>query len=232
MRKHATVTLGGAVIVLAASAAAQAPLRLTPAEARQHVGENAMVCGTVIAYQCNLERGSTLDLGGPAGDAAFHIAIPLIERSKFGDMFGVGFESRFDQQAVCATGRVAMSGSDYAVTLSEPAMLRTEGAPSAAARAVVFTPCDGGVTLPKVLKEVKPQYTREALDAGVGGQVKLQAIVTASGDVADARVLQSLEPSLDNQALRALREWRFAPGTRNGQPAAIAVGIEMTFTVK
>ena len=37
---------------------------------------------------------------------------------------------------------------------------------------------------------------------------------------------------LDNQAVKAVNDWRFNPGKKDGKPVAVIVSIELTFTLK
>ena len=89
-----------------------------------------------------------------------------------------------------------------------------------------------GVQLPRIIREVKPQYTADAMRAKVQGVVELEAVVLPDGTVGEIRVVHSLDPvfGLDQEAIKAVKQWRFAPGTRLGQPVAVLVGIELTFT--
>jgi TonB family protein len=91
-----------------------------------------------------------------------------------------------------------------------------------------------GVTLPRPLREVKPQYTAEAMRARVEGGVLLAAVVKTDGSVGDIQVLRSLDPKfgLDEQAREAAAQWRFVSGTKDGQPTAVVVTIELTFTLR
>jgi protein TonB len=91
-----------------------------------------------------------------------------------------------------------------------------------------------GVLLPRILREVKPQYTADAMRAKVQGVVELEAVVLADGTVGEVRIVRSLDSifGLDEEAVKAVRQWRFAPGTRLGQPVAVLVGIELTFTLR
>ncbi|MBI2835835.1 MAG: energy transducer TonB [Acidobacteria bacterium] len=91
-----------------------------------------------------------------------------------------------------------------------------------------------GVELPRVLREVKPQYTAEAMRAKVQGTVWLEAIVLPDGTVGKVEVIKSLDPvfGLDQEAVRAAKAWRFIPGTRFGQPVPVIVTIELTFTLR
>jgi TonB family protein len=91
-----------------------------------------------------------------------------------------------------------------------------------------------GVTLPRVLKEVKPQYTSDAMRAKVQGTVLLECVVRPDGSVGDVQVIRSLDSTfgLDQQAVVAARQWRFAPGTRMGEPVPVLITIELTFTLR
>ena len=91
-----------------------------------------------------------------------------------------------------------------------------------------------GVTLPRVLHEERPQYTSDAMRAKVQGTVLLECVVRPDGSVGDVQVIRSLDPTfgLDQQAVMAARKWRFAPGTRLGEPVAVLITIELTFTLR
>jgi protein TonB len=91
-----------------------------------------------------------------------------------------------------------------------------------------------GVLLPKPLREVKPQYTADAMRAKVQGTVLLECVVLPDGTVGKVEVVRSLDSAfgLDQEAIKAAKQWRFAPGTRFGEPVAVLVTIELTFTLR
>ena len=91
-----------------------------------------------------------------------------------------------------------------------------------------------GVINPRVLREVKPQYTADAMRAKVQGTVLLECVVNQDGSVGRVDVVKSLDPTfgLDQEAIKAAKQWRFAPGTRLGEPVAVLVTIELTFTLR
>ena len=91
-----------------------------------------------------------------------------------------------------------------------------------------------GVSTPVPLKEVKPAYTADAMRAKVQGTVWLECIVMPDGTVGDVRVTKSLDSvfGLDQEAIKAARQWRFRPGMRQGEPVAVIVTIELTFTLR
>jgi TonB family protein len=91
-----------------------------------------------------------------------------------------------------------------------------------------------GVESPVLLRSVRPNYTSEAMRAKVQGIVRLEGIVQADGTVGDVRVLRSLDPvfGLDEEAIKAAKQFRFRPGTRLGQPVAVIVSFEIEFTLR
>ncbi len=91
-----------------------------------------------------------------------------------------------------------------------------------------------GVVSPRVLKEVKPAYTAEAMRAKVQGVVWLRCVVMPDGTVGRVEVVRSLDSTfgLDQEAVKAARQWRFVPGTRLGEPVPVRITIELTFTLR
>ena len=91
-----------------------------------------------------------------------------------------------------------------------------------------------GVETPRLLKEVKPQYTAQAMRAKIQGEVLLECIVQPDGSVGLIKVVRSLDSAfgLDQEAIKAARQWRFAPGTKQGQPVPVLVTIAIAFTLR
>jgi periplasmic protein TonB len=92
----------------------------------------------------------------------------------------------------------------------------------------------GGVSAPHVLREVKPQYTADAMNARIQGTVRLECLVRSDGRVGRVRVLRSLDPvfGLDREAIAAARQWVFAPAMRQGAPVDVLVTIELQFALR
>jgi TonB family protein len=77
-----------------------------------------------------------------------------------------------------------------------------------------------------------PLYSDDARRGGIEGVVLAEAHIGADGRVSAARVRRGLGFGLDQNALVALRQWRFRPGTRNGVAAPMDVEIEIGFTLR
>jgi TonB family protein len=121
------------------------------------------------------------------------------------------------------------------------ATVRSLNAPNATLNATApsLTPAGvyrpgNGVDAPRVLFEKRPNYTSDAMRAKVQGKVALEILVKSDGTVGDVQVVQSLDSTfgLDQEAVKAAREWRFTPGTRMGEPVPVLITIEMAFTLK
>ncbi len=75
-----------------------------------------------------------------------------------------------------------------------------------------------------------PLYPRLARRLGKEGVVLLEVYVSASGAVEEVKVATgSGHQILDETALKTVRDWRFSPGLRNGQPAAMRVRVPVRF---
>lgn len=89
-------------------------------------------------------------------------------------------------------------------------------------------------TAPVLIKEVKPEYTKQAKEAGIEGTVVLDAVVRKDGTVSDVKVTKSLDTKygLDEQAITCVKQWRFKPGTKDGNPVDVRVGLEVYFGMR
>jgi len=98
---------------------------------------------------------------------------------------------------------------------------------------VVYRP-GNGVSLPELVKDVKPQYTSDAMRHKVKGRVVLEAVVTSDGTVGDVEVKQSLDKryGLDDACVAALKQWQFKPGVKDGKAVAVRIDVTMAFTMK
>jgi TonB family protein len=85
------------------------------------------------------------------------------------------------------------------------------------------------VIAPRLIRYRDPVYTDEALMNGVRGSVTFEARFDTEGKFEVLRMLDGLGFGLDERALEAIRQWRFAPATRNGVPVMVIARIEVEF---
>ena len=103
---------------------------------------------------------------------------------------------------------------------------------TAAAQDRVYDIGEKGVKSPILVREVKPQYTKGAMERKVQGTVELTTVVRESGVPDSFAITRSVDDELDQQAIEAVKQWQFKPGTLDGKPVAVNVNIELTFTLR
>lgn len=87
---------------------------------------------------------------------------------------------------------------------------------------------------PRLLRRVEPQYTADAMRAKVQGTVEIECIVQPNGTCSNIEVVRSLDPifGLDQEAIKAVQQWRFVPGRRQGQEVPVRMTFELTFKLR
>src|SRR5262245_49725063 len=73
-------------------------------------------------------------------------------------------------------------------------------------------------------------YPPEAMAAGIKGGVQAEVVIDPTGNVIDAKVLQSI-PMLDEAALKAVRNWHFQPTLINGEPVPVRMTVTVNFSL-
>ena len=87
----------------------------------------------------------------------------------------------------------------------------------------------GGVSAPKVVYDPDPEYSEEARKAKYQGTVVLWLVVAPDGHPQQIRVQRSLGMGLDEKAIEAVRQWRFEPAKKDGQPVPVMINVEVNF---
>lgn len=90
----------------------------------------------------------------------------------------------------------------------------------------------GDVTPPHLIHSSDPVYPDKARRAQIQGTVLLELIVTSAGKPSGIQVKQSLDPDLDQSAIDAVRQWEFAPATKDGKPVAVQLVVQVDFHLK
>jgi protein TonB len=80
--------------------------------------------------------------------------------------------------------------------------------------------------------EVKADYTEDARQRHITGDVLLEIVVQRDGSVGDVKVLQGLSWGLNERAAQAVRQWRFTPARRQGSPVDVIVEVAVEFKIR
>jgi TonB family protein len=238
MAAFSLVALAGfALSLLAQSPAAPAPAppKVTARDIKKHLGRDVTACGLVVMYDCQSSTGAlALDLDTPSPRNGISVEIP---RQHWPVSLGNGITNRYVFAQVCARGKATKVRSRYHVVVAEADGIDITSPPPPAATLLDPTAvqsCAEGVKAPELTREVKPTYTREAMEGKQQGLVYLEAVVQPEGSVGDLRVLVPLRPELglSTNAVLALKQWRFTPATLGGRPVPVLVTVEMKFSLR
>ena len=89
-----------------------------------------------------------------------------------------------------------------------------------------------GIDPPRLLRDVKASYTDEARRANITGDVEMEITIRRDGTVSDVRVLRGLRGGLNERAVAAVRQWKFAPARLKGTPVDVIVEVSVEFTLR
>jgi len=174
-------------------------------------------------------RATVAAIGNPYGGMQGPAIAP---HGKVGST-GFGNGSRVGSSAGMV-GKVASAGVAHA-TNTAPAVNRgrvaSAGIPTAptAQAAAASNFHERPATSLEVLSKPPVQYTSEARQLKVQGDVILRVTFTASGQVVVKGIVHGLGHGLDDEARRVAQQIRFRPATRNGQSVDTTTNITITF---
>ena len=119
----------------------------------------------------------------------------------------------------------------YSMRLSMPNLTSSTG--SWSIRFAELNATHGGADLsaPEAISKVDPAYPQDLMHDRVEGTVVLYAVIHADGSVGDVKVLEGFDDRLNENARKALEQWRFRPGTKDGMPVDIEAVVRVPFKV-
>jgi TonB family protein len=123
---------------------------------------------------------------------------------------------------------VAGSSRQVSISFSLPDAVPTPPPVAAAGPGATYH-VGAGVTAPVLLYKREPEYTEEARKARYQGTVLLYVEIDPSGKATNIRVQRSLGLGLDEKAIEAVRQWKFKPGTKDGNPVTVTANIGVNF---
>jgi TonB family protein len=89
----------------------------------------------------------------------------------------------------------------------------------------------GKVTDPKLLYASDPRFSAAARELRYGGMVVVGLIVDASGKPQDVHIVLPLGMGLDEEAVAAVEQYRFAPAKYEGKPVPVEINVEVNFRI-
>jgi protein TonB len=116
--------------------------------------------------------------------------------------------------------------------VSPPSTVVGSGAQSPAANGP-DTPVhiNGSVRPPVVVYRVDPNYTADARSEKISGDVQIYLWVDKNGNPSHVRVVRGIGHGLDEKAVEAVRQFKFKPATKDGEPVTVDIYLDVTFRI-
>jgi periplasmic protein TonB len=93
----------------------------------------------------------------------------------------------------------------------------------------VYRVVGGDVKAPRAIYDPDPEYTEKARKERQQGTVLIRMVVGSDGLPRDVKLYRSLSADLDDSAMSAVKKWKFSPGTKDGEPVAVQIIVEISF---
>lgn len=86
-----------------------------------------------------------------------------------------------------------------------------------------------GIKPPKITSQPEPDYSRQARKKNIRGVIGIEGYVGTDGKYHDAKIVRSLDPIIDPDAIAGVSRWKFKPATKDGKPVNCQIYIEIDF---
>ncbi len=111
---------------------------------------------------------------------------------------------------------------------AHPGTLFSQNAPTKAPPEQVYE-AGHGVKPPRAIYAPDPEYPETARRERQQGTVVISVVVGSDGSPRDIKVKRPFSPELDESAINTVKKWKFAPGTKDGEPVAVQIVVEISF---
>jgi periplasmic protein TonB len=89
-----------------------------------------------------------------------------------------------------------------------------------------------GVDPPRLLREVRADYSDAARRANVEGEVVMEIVIRRDGSVGEVTILRGLPLDLNDRARLAVKQWKFSPARMKGTPVDVIVEVSVEFRLR
>lgn len=173
-----------------------------------------------------LAAGASLDRQDQSGETALHLAARLGRTASARLLLGAGadFGVRDAEGRTPLYRAIERRRADIIEMLQAAAVAKGKGPLSQ----TTFGSAEQALP-PTIVESTPAPYTASALAGRIEGTVVLMVLVRRDGSVGAASVSRGVEASLDESALRTVKEWKLAPAMRQGKTVEVVLEVEVTF---
>src|SRR4029077_15423537 len=88
------------------------------------------------------------------------------------------------------------------------------------------------ISAPRTLRKGDPKYPPTLIKERVEGEVVLYAVIRRDGSVDSIQLAHGIDEQLDANAIEALKQWKFSPGTKQGLPVDVEAIVHIPFHLR
>jgi RNA polymerase sigma factor (sigma-70 family) len=85
--------------------------------------------------------------------------------------------------------------------------------------------------IPAAIAQARPTYPVDMRRAGITGNVTVSITIDANGEVSEAVATNSSRSEFEEAAVEAVKQWKFRPGQKDGQPVATQMDVPIVFAL-
>jgi len=140
---------------------------------------------------------------------------------------------KFISLVLCAGLSVAAFSQQPAPDVGAVPPQHTADAPQTDPATVADRPyhVGGNVKPPKLIHSVDPQYSKEARKAKFSGVVEVYLVLDENGNPTHVRVAKSAGMGLDEEAVKAVSQYKFRPAMKDGKPVKVDMYVDVNFQI-
>ena len=191
-------------------------------ERAQNVAPSGPMAGPAMTWQAMVKQHQEGE--APAAESLYRAALAIEDSNSPEAALTMEFLAHFLREQGRVSEAEAMEASATEIRETHVAQLSPKRQAT-----VQISKVGSGVSAPMLLHKVEPSYSLEARAAKVQGMVLLYVVIGADGKAYDVQLRKGVGYGLDEQALGAVTQWTFKPGTRDGMAVPVQATIEVNF---
>jgi TonB family protein len=145
---------------------------------------------------------------------------------------GADFTKALDAIFATSLAELAPSVPSYWQNFFQKNVLHDAAAAALRSSGVAHYKRDPTMQPPQVIKHADPRYTEIARRLGYSGDLLIDLVVTEQGLPDAIHIQRPAGLGLDEQAVKAVSQYRFKPAMKNGQPVKVELSINVRFDIR
>lgn len=93
----------------------------------------------------------------------------------------------------------------------------------------IHSVAESGIVAPKQLYSPEPEFSEKARIEAQQSNVGIDLVVGTDGLPRNLQIACSSAPDLNDNAIAAVKQWKFAPATKDGKPVPVEIFVEVSF---